>query len=251
MTERKFQPRIVGKTNVVEGAVIPWYGEQLVNYLMLYNQGDECADVTGGFAMSSSKFTSYGADSDSVSGYGSFVKNADNLSLQSSYTNMGTNNYKIGTMATANKVDLTDFSKIVVRSYTTHTSTSSYASNGSVRVIANESKTTGSKLLMTGLTSTPSKGKTVTKSGLFASDILGVTGVSTFATVDELIADTTAISAILSNASAVKFMVKRCTGDFMASFVASSACRSLLESSPYKTIVQSNEHWAKFLGMVA
>ena len=66
-----------------------------------------------------------------------------------------------------------------------------------------------------------------------------------------LIADTTSITAILNSASAVKFMIKNCTGDFMASFIASADCLALLETSPYKTTIQSNDHWAKFLAMVA
>lgn len=75
-------------------------------------------------------------------------------------------------------------------------------------------------------------------------------GISAPADLATLIANTTSIAAILANADAVKYMVTYCTGDFMASFSASSACRSALDASPYKAIVTANYHWAKFLAML-
>ena len=75
----------------------------------------------------------------------------------------------------------------------------------------------------------------------------GITAPSDLAT---LIADTTSIAAILANEEAVKFAVSNCTGDFMVSFVASSACLTALTSSPYESVIRANRHWAKFLAMV-
>lgn len=63
--------------------------------------------------------------------------------------------------------------------------------------------------------------------------------------------DTTAISTILSNQSAVQYMIYNCTGSFMAYFVVRETCLTALNNSPYKTLIQANEHWNKFLNMVA
>ena len=56
---------------------------------------------------------------------------------------------------------------------------------------------------------------------------------------------------LLSNESAVRYMIYNCTGDFMVSAIKSSVFLTALESSPYKEMVYANEHWAKFLAMVA
>lgn len=63
--------------------------------------------------------------------------------------------------------------------------------------------------------------------------------------------DTTAISTILSNQSAVQYMIYNCTGSFMAYFVVRETCLTALNNSPYKTLIQANKHWNKFLNMVA
>lgn len=68
---------------------------------------------------------------------------------------------------------------------------------------------------------------------------------------DELCADNTAITTILSNKSAVTYMITNCTGSFMCEFIANDNCLTALNNSPYKTLIQANEHWNKFLNMVA
>ena len=66
-----------------------------------------------------------------------------------------------------------------------------------------------------------------------------------------LCADSTAISTILNNKEAVKYMIYNCTGSFMAEFIASSTALTNLNDSTYKTLIHANEHWSKFLNMVA
>lgn len=56
---------------------------------------------------------------------------------------------------------------------------------------------------------------------------------------------------LLSNKDAVEFMIKQCTGDFMASAVQSETFLTALNNSQYKTIIWANEHWAKFLNMIS
>ena len=80
--------------------------------------------------------------------------------------------------------------------------------------------------------------------------LCSMASISAPADLATLIANTTSITAILANEAAVRYMVSKCTGDFMASFVASSACLSALDASPYKNIILANKHWAKFLAMV-
>lgn len=54
---------------------------------------------------------------------------------------------------------------------------------------------------------------------------------------------------ILNNVDAVNFMVRRCTGDFMSTAITNSTFLTALESSPYREKVYENKHWAKFLAM--
>lgn len=56
---------------------------------------------------------------------------------------------------------------------------------------------------------------------------------------------------LLSNKSAVEFMVYNCTGDFMVSALQSDTFLSALESSDNKNVVYENEHWAKFLNLLS
>lgn len=74
---------------------------------------------------------------------------------------------------------------------------------------------------------------------------------SDYASEETLCANSTAITQILSNANAVEYMIKQCTGTFMYYFVRSSTCLTALNNSTNKTKIHANEHWSKFLNMVA
>ena len=74
---------------------------------------------------------------------------------------------------------------------------------------------------------------------------------SDYANEETLCANSTAITQILSNASAVDFMLKQCTGTFMYYFVRSSTCLTALNNSTNKTKIHANGHWSKFLNFVA
>lgn len=77
-------------------------------------------------------------------------------------------------------------------------------------------------------------------------------GIDASAYTDEaaLCADVSAMGAILGNSSAVSYMVANCTGSFMAAFIASSTALSAYSASAYKSVIDNNEHWAKFLSML-
>lgn len=70
----------------------------------------------------------------------------------------------------------------------------------------------------------------------------------TASSIDDVLS---ASETLLSNKSAVNYMIYNCTGDFMVSAIQSSTFLTALNSSPYKELVYANEHWAKFLAMVA
>ena len=74
-------------------------------------------------------------------------------------------------------------------------------------------------------------------------------GISAPSLLTSFVADATAMNAIFGNEEAVEFMAQYCTGDFMALAIQSSAFLTAYNASPYKGIVTSNKHWAKFLAM--
>lgn len=79
--------------------------------------------------------------------------------------------------------------------------------------------------------------------------LLSMAGVSATSLAD-FFSSASKIATLLSDESAVRIMLKKCTGDFMAQAVASQKFVTALESSPYNELIFDNEHWAKFLGMV-
>lgn len=66
-----------------------------------------------------------------------------------------------------------------------------------------------------------------------------------------LVADTTKLTTILASKDAVRFMIAQCTGNFMINAVESETFITALNDSPYKTLIQANAHWSRFLAMVA
>lgn len=75
------------------------------------------------------------------------------------------------------------------------------------------------------------------------ADIVGIEATS----IDDILTNST---VVLANQNAVNFMIKQCTGDFMAKAIQSETFLSALENSSFKSLVYANEHWAKFLNMV-
>ena len=72
----------------------------------------------------------------------------------------------------------------------------------------------------------------------------GVTATS----LEEVISNA---QVVLSKRDAVQFMTAQCTGNFMFTALANENFLTALNNSPHKTIIQSNEHWAKFLALIA
>lgn len=79
--------------------------KELVTYL--YNKGDECTDLTGGWAATAAKPSGSGSTAVSPA----VTKGTDSITL-SMYSGYG--NYRIGYLATAKSIDLTNYSKITI-----------------------------------------------------------------------------------------------------------------------------------------
>ena len=89
--DRKFQSGIVGRTNAIEGV-------KILRNLYLYNEGDECTDVSGGWLKS---YNTNGSG-------GTFTKNASTITVRGA---SGADRSECGCM-TANAIDFTDYSTI-------------------------------------------------------------------------------------------------------------------------------------------
>lgn len=253
--------------------------DQLINYSILYDAGDECTDTSGGWGSTnynnhtfSSKGTDHlivGCNSSSTnygwySGFGTLspiqISNGDSISVsfkinQKSTTNTTlcldiTDKYYNGDYI-RNTTILVDRSNsfIVVQDYDTSNKhmVSWYFSedlNGHLALTGGKNDTSGTVSISVYQVSLvkPDDWQTLcTKAGLDAS---------TYADESALCNDSTAISTILSNESVVNWMLSNCTGSFLAAFVSSSVAMSALDSSTYKTLIQANEHWFKFLSMI-
>lgn len=234
-----------------------------VNYLMLYDYGDECEEVTGGYSITYQ-----------YSGRGSLTKNSDHmvvvggasswLSVSGSKALDGADNFTkafgvysnsssggsvmigesgdISNAVTAKWYGLATLNAAKALDYYC---TDIYSVNNDLNV------PTGTKYANISAINTTA---TIYCFGFTKADdyatLCSKANISVPSDLATLIADAASIDAILSNETAVKHMVSSCTGDFMASFVASSACLSALDASPHKSVVMANKHWKKFLAMV-
>ena len=241
------------------------------NYTMLYDYGDECVDVSGGWAVS--PFWSNAR---------AFTKNADSLYGSGG----GTNNVEYAEYNSA-ALDLADYTKVFLR-YKFYTTKDSYKQAAAFNLSLNDGVNARQQIFGRGynnVTSTinentyriiaipsvsnPCHFEFVLRSAwssvsswnaavfalaLFKEDdieaLCAKAGISYPGSLDSLIASTSSISAILNNEDAIKYMAANCTGDFMGAFVTNSACRSALDASPHRVIVNTNKHWEKFLAMV-
>ena len=66
-------------------------------------------------------------------------------------------------------------------------------------------------------------------------------------TTSRILADTNDLAKLFATSNAVQTMCLLCTGDFMINALNNSSFLAAYNSSQYKSIIDSNEHWAKFL----
>ena len=254
----------LGRTNI-NLTEIPIVYEQLVNYIIFYDSGDDCNEVHGGW------LGTYKAQSST--NLVEMSKNADHIyfSYKGSY-------WKYRWLYTTNKIDFTDYVGLTLKGNATSNATYPHAAIGVVNgvsfnssnlpmwtkvaevksgpfTVCDLSEITGELNVMFGC----GKGDSTSQTGsMYVYEVFaykaddyaklaskaGITATS----IDDILTDS---STLLSNEDAVNFMIAQCTGDFMVSAIQNTTFLTALNNSPYKSVVQSNEHWAKFLAMVA
>lgn len=243
---------MIGKTNaVIGGAVVE--DEQLVNYTMLYDEGNECAELTGGWESVAASWNTTGT----------FAKNASDMYLYGATSTAGI------AAITNNKINVDGFSKIVA-----HISiTLGNASGAKIDIALKSSKEywTGGTLLSSGISmldiSSVTESKYLSIDSYSASAhiyhifmvkeddwqtwlIKGGLTVGNYASLDAVMSDTTALNTLMNSKDAVNYMMKKCTGTVMASVIQSSDALSAIRDSQYNAEIFANEHWCKFLEMV-
>lgn len=260
---KKLVKRYVGE-NLIYGEVEPSY-KQIINYTMLYDNGNECTALTGGWKVSS-KYNNAVA-----------TKYTDHIYLHTSTASAVTNNLidltqylKFGGVL-KNIVSTTGQARFAIGKANTATDGTSLGWND---IAGNKVyNLTKSYSHFVGLYNLPKSESyylatmvTDAKNNAYGSvynmfllkqddwqTLCTKTGLNPSNYTDEaaLCGNSTAIAEILSNESAVKYMIYNCTGSFMGEFIANDDCLTALNNSPYKTLIQANEHWNKFLNMVA
>ena len=266
---------MIGQTNAIEKCNEK--NKQLVNYVMLYDYGDENVGLTGGFGMfHHSNYGSYGV-------FGNKYNTYMNIGANTSNPNPHKNVYSEKT------IDVSEYAGFSVCHFSSNTtkfragfSTIKPDNNNNIWVPHDAVKeqtvaTTGDVI------GTNAKVLTNTNMSLndsyyfvftcyrnsgstFYSDVYAclmykeddfrtlasiadiTTGTIVNVSINDILLQS---SKLLSNEEAVKFMLSKCTGSFMVKAVTNSTFLTALNESPYKTLVWANEHWVKFLNMVA
>ena len=243
--------------------------EQLVNYTMLYDEGDECVDVTGGWGLD-------GWSSGTANGKGITLGTKNSNNLQVGFTGslmgaFGTNNaidftpyilhgavcdmlsiYNSGSAIYGTAQDVINSKKIdssarfshlsfsTVGKYMEFKDVSNVMGNCYIEVHANQNTQIVGKFYNIFLAKQDDYTTLCTKAGI----------TSIPSSLSELISNTTALSVIFANEDAMNFMAKQCTGDLMVSILNDATARGMLKSSPYLPYVVGNEHWCKFIMMI-
>lgn len=284
-----------GKINV-ESAVSGGGGfpVQVVNYTMLYDSGDECVDITGGwiaYACSNSSGKNITKNSDSISTYSSLTTGGNNWINGIQTTNLidltgysgafsvisavGINSnglsahYKITGFRHTSSVDQTssDFNwckqsintpfNWTIEGPLSNSTTIKLPSNVKIshyRELSTLAKPADSLYAACG---TFNGTLTLYNFAILKEDNwqewISKAGLSTdtYTTLDAVIDDSTALTTLMNNEVAVKYMILNCTGTVMASVIQRESALNILADSAYSTKIYANEHWAKFLAMVA
>lgn len=76
-----------------------------------------------------------------------------------------------------------------------------------------------------------------------------ISGLSAYgSTISEILANS---YDLFLNTSALNYMVQNCTGDFLVAALNDTNFRNQMNNSANKTIIMANEHWAKFIALLA
>lgn len=249
---------MIGSTNSIWDVNSKY--EQLINYTMLYDYGDECTDITGGWngltvngwyseatkyenylymhASTASFTTKNKIDLTNYNTICNVVKNATNMSSTGSFT--------IGVGDTLYNKDGLGIN------YGTFTKAKAFTTLGNYIAVLDISEISTNLYYTFWVADSANKAyASVYNSFLVKQDdwqpLANLANI-TASSIDDILTNST---TLLSNKNAVEFMIYQCTGDFMAKAIQSETFLTALNNSQYKTIIMANEHWAKFLNMVA
>lgn len=265
---------MIGSTNSIWNVKSEY--EQLVNYTMLYDYGDECTDITGGWSFygaynsPSYKKNGNGIELYPVTGKWSVIGvQPENIIYVTPFTKlMFKSDYDLTGANGLAEASFTITSKAVGSTYKEAWTGGNNRLNGNnvkdftkTKTTANDvidliniSHITGNGYLACIASSSTSNNKCrwkIKEVVLFRTDdwqtLANKAGI-TANSIDDILTNS---ATLLSNKEAVNFMLYNCTGDFMASAIQSETFLTALNNSPYKTQILANEHWAKFLSMVA
>lgn len=70
-----------------------------------------------------------------------------------------------------------------------------------------------------------------------------------YGSLNDVMQDAAALGVLLASRAAASYMIFQCTGSVMVSAIQSRTFLEALDSSPYKDKIYANEHWGKFLTM--
>lgn len=247
--------------------------EQLINYTMIYDAGNECVDITNSWDRSC------GNTSINTGNFGQLTKNSDSFSGSINDTS-ATANY-LYYRCTTNAIDLTEYSMLgsVCRNlvasgtyglevcwwdespvfWSGTRNPSSSVGDGKVEILGVDG-VVGNKYITVSIATSYDKTASITAdiSGVFMVkadnwqawiDKAGLS-ISDYASLDEVMADTEALSTLMNDAKAVSYMLLNCTGTVMASVIQSANALSAIRDSQCNAGIYANVHWDKFLRMV-
>ena len=237
------------------------------NYLMLYDFGDECEEITGGWTGQITSPVSYYSGAKSK-----LTKNSNN------FTNPTMAFRQYHSLVTANKISSTGYdfigtmcdfqtpdntAVVVMLSNSATTDDESSTRNGRVYMYHKSGKIFGfdsigdNNLLCYGAIvvqggGSPSTGNIYVHAAFLLKEdkwanVAEIANISA-ATVDELLA---ASDILFTNGRAVQLMVSQCTGSFMVSAISSSTFMAALKNSRYRELVTTDAHWGKFMKMLS
>ena len=240
--------------------------QQAIHYLMLYDYGDMCRDVTGGYY-----------ESVIQPAWGNGVGTA---TIGSTYLQCyGTGNGSIA-FTTNRPVDFTEYAKLcgVYERSEANSNVWQYIVYTGKDKLPLSSSSTGRTWLGNTVGGSISKRFAVYAdiSAMSGKHYVGVGTNFTYtekyymlcivkadnwqtwlskaglsaASLADVMRDSTALTTLLSSHVATQYMLLQCTGDVMVSAIQSAAFKAALAASPYKDKIYANSHWAKFLAMV-
>ena len=82
------------------------------------------------------------------------------------------------------------------------------------------------------------------------NELAKVAGLANVSKISDIVNNSNNVNTILNNEEAVKYMIYNCTGDFMVSAIQSNTFMNAYKNSKYKSMIDKNPHWAKFMAIM-